>query len=114
MTTPLQPTYQYDQNSPWVRLAVVESNLTAMEKAVNVAHLEMNRRLEGMNEFRADLDKKDATMVPRAEYQILLVDVRKLQDAQSRAEGRSSIATVVSIVSLLTAVGFAIAELLLK
>jgi len=43
----------------------VETLIRALEKATDVAREEMNRRLEGMNKFREELDRQTATFVTR-------------------------------------------------
>ena len=43
----------------------LEVRITALEKATQVAKTEMDRRLEGMNEFRSQLDKQTRTFVDK-------------------------------------------------
>ena len=45
--------------------------ISALEKATTVAAGLMDRRLEGMNEFRQSLKDQAGTFVPRSEYQAL-------------------------------------------
>ena len=54
----------------------VNSKFESMERSVNVARVEMDRRLEGMNEFRAQLDKQVVTFPTRTE---LVSEIGKLQ-----------------------------------
>lgn len=45
-----------------------EQRSQAQEKALEVASAAINRRLEGMNEFRDALRDQTASLLPRAEY----------------------------------------------
>ena len=45
-----------------------DARISAMEKAVDVAKITMESRLEGMNEFRAALTTQASTFLPRTEY----------------------------------------------
>jgi hypothetical protein len=42
-----------------------------IERSIKVAKEEMDRRLEAMNEFRAQLDRQSSTFVPRSEIEIV-------------------------------------------
>ena len=48
----------------------IESRIIAMDKALEVASAQLNQRLEGMNEFRAQLSGQAQTFLPREEYRI--------------------------------------------
>ena len=48
----------------------IEARLEGMDKALNIASAQMNQRLEGMNEFRAQLSGQAQTFIPREEYRI--------------------------------------------
>lgn len=54
------------------REKTVNIQLVAMEKALSIAAREMERRLEGMNEFREQLSKQAATFIPLKEAALLL------------------------------------------
>lgn len=43
-----------------------------IENNIEVAKREMDRRLEGMNEFRKQLDKQSSTFMARSEIEILI------------------------------------------
>ena len=46
------------------------ARLIAIEKAIDVAKVEQDRRLENMNEFRAEMEKHSATFASRAELDL--------------------------------------------
>jgi len=51
------------------REKLTNSKFEMVEKSVNLANIEMNRRLESMNEFRSQLDKQARNFMPRPEYE---------------------------------------------
>jgi len=52
------------QNEKIIRL---EERLKASDEAKAIAYAEMQRRLEGMNEFRAQLDNQSKTFITKTE-----------------------------------------------
>jgi hypothetical protein len=46
----------------------VESRLIDLEKSIKLANTELNRRLEGMNEFRSQLKDQASSFITRPEY----------------------------------------------
>ena len=50
-----------------IKIARLEEQLKASDEAKEVAYKEMQRRLEGMNEFRAQLASQAQTFVSKAE-----------------------------------------------
>jgi hypothetical protein len=51
----------------------IEIKIKAVERAIKVAHKEMNRRLCGMNEFRHQLDRQASEFITRKELVTLLI-----------------------------------------
>ena len=51
---------------------LVNVQFTALEKALDLARLDMERRLEGMNEFRAQLSHQAGTFISAKEVSLLL------------------------------------------
>ena len=49
-------------------VAVMQANLEAHEKALEIARLDMDRRLEGMNKFREEMSADKLQFVPRTEW----------------------------------------------
>jgi hypothetical protein len=54
-----------EQEKADIRFQMIEGN-------IKIAKDEMDRRLEGMNEFRAQLDKQAQTFMPRSEIELLI------------------------------------------
>ena len=50
------------------QVSVMEAKIDAHEKALQVAAADMNRRLEGMNQFREENIRDKQTLVPRQEW----------------------------------------------
>ena len=71
-----------------------EARIRAMEKAVAVAYAAMDKRLDGMNEFRATLKDQTSTMITRQELTAILsgicADVEELKRFRYNAEGKAS------------------------
>ena len=72
--------------------------LNAHEKALEIARREMERRLEGMNEFREQLNHQTATFLTRTEIGLMHEkidnDITDLKKAKNIAEGKASVASV--------------------
>ena len=49
--------------------------LEAMEKALQVAYREMERRIEGMNEFRAQLSSQGSTFFTKNEHELFKTSI---------------------------------------
>ena len=73
--------------------------LEALDKALNIAKIENDRRLEGMNEFRAELEKNSLLFVTRESNDILHSNqadilekiserLRAIEQAKSNLDGR--------------------------
>jgi hypothetical protein len=54
------------------REKTVNIQLASMDKALTIATREMERRLEGMNEFREQLSRQAATFIPLKEATLLI------------------------------------------
>ena len=54
----------------------LDAKFDSIDNAVGVAKNEMDRRLEGMNEFRDQLTQQSATFVPRSE---LIIQLDKIE-----------------------------------
>ena len=68
--------------------------LMAMDKAVAAAKGDMDRRLEGMNEFRAQLEKQAGTFASRAEFTLRIDNLSRqitaLEKIANQATGSST------------------------
>lgn len=97
---------------------LAEQRFDAMDKALHVATQQMDKRLDGMNEFRESLRDQAAQMVTRTECSILHKkideDLRILRESKAMLEGKASqlsvnitlaiaiVGSIVSVVALLT------------
>ena len=70
----------------------------------------MNKRLDGMNEFRQTLSEQSDTFLTKAEYSVFRSrveeDIRMLREAKSMLEGKASqqalnVTMIISIVGLI-------------
>jgi hypothetical protein len=86
------------------------ARLAELDRATRLATDTMERRLEGMNEFRAQLKDQAGTFVSRAELEafkaIVDADMRPLRQAKARAEGKASqqavnVSTIIAVLGLL-------------
>jgi alkylhydroperoxidase/carboxymuconolactone decarboxylase family protein YurZ len=75
----------------------VNDKLTALDSAREKAEQQMNKRLEGMNEFRETLSDQAARLMPRTEYDFahksLDEKVRALEAALAKSPTKSEIET---------------------
>lgn len=73
---------------------VLSARIDAIEQAVAKAECQLNKRLEGMNEFREEIKDHAARLLTRAEYEVahraVESELRKLELARSNQEGRES------------------------
>lgn len=70
----------------------IEARLDAIEKATNLAKEQMNYRLEGMNEFREQLNRQAATFVTNKELNAKLDGLEKSR--------RDNLSLLISLVAL--------------
>jgi len=83
--------------------------LSASERALILSSSALEKRLEGMNEFRTQIKDERASFLPRSEYIIqhdkLADDVKDLQLSKAELAGKASqssvnIAQVISIIAI--------------
>ena len=93
------------------------SRIIALEKATELAAGTLEKRLEGMNEFREALKEQNATFATRGELRVFRdtveADVRILRESKANLEGKASqqsvnntklvayVALIVGVVSLI-------------
>jgi hypothetical protein len=84
-------------------------------KATDVAKESSDRRLDGMNEFRASLKDQNATFVPRSEYKVqtdkLDHDIQDLKEFKAMHEGKATMGSVY-IAYILAALGVIVSVIL--
>jgi len=71
-----------------------EAKFTAIDEATRTAHVSMNARLNGMNEFRDALKDQASQMITRNEFNLALGQIRldlvELQKYRNVADGKAS------------------------
>jgi len=82
-----------------------DERFRAQEKALELAYASMEKRLDGMNEFRQALRDQNSLFVNRAEHDALVADIRGLREFRAGLEGVASaksvyIAFAISVLSL--------------
>jgi glucose-6-phosphate isomerase len=72
-----------------VRFNALDRENLLRAEAVKTANTEMNRRLEGMNEFRSELQRNALTYLTRSEYNFHHADLEKrLEDFADTSDKR--------------------------
>jgi len=99
---------EYIDKTLGLQIAAIEVKIAALDKATLVAKESMERRLEGMNEFRDALKDQNATFVTRTEYERSICDIRELRDSKNKLEGKAD-QKAVNLATLLAAAALAIA-----
>jgi hypothetical protein len=89
----------------------VEEQRIAQHEAIVRADGELNRRLEGMNEFRAQINSERASYVRQGDLDLrlgkMLAEIRPMQDDKQRQTGGLTVIGVVAAV-LLSAASLAV------
>ena len=84
-----------------------EARLSAIEKATAIATNTLDKRLEGMNEFRSAMKDQSEKFLSKDDYQLrhtqIESDIRMLRESKSLLEGKSSRFQLVAIASLIIA-----------
>ena len=72
---------------------MIQKEFLATDRAIETAKIELNRRLEGMNEFRAQLSKQATEFVGRTEITLLIKnlenEIRALGEIAAEKKGSS-------------------------
>ena len=92
----------------------IDTRLADIEHARVQAHGALESRLGGMNEFRDTLSDQAKTFISRAEHDTLCTRVGELENKAARAEGRSSTATYIALLSAIVAVLSLLEKVLVK
>ena len=71
----------------------LESKLEAQEKALNLARDLLNVRLEGMNEFRADLQRLEGSFLTRMQFDAMMtkydLEIKSLNKSRDETKGKA-------------------------
>jgi hypothetical protein len=78
--------------------------IKAIEKATKIAKKQMDKRLEGMNEFRESLKDQASKFVTKDEFNRLVEDVKTLTAFKNTVQGRNSIAIFIALAGLIVAI----------
>jgi hypothetical protein len=108
------------------RIKALEDKVTMQfqltQLAVNKAELQMNARLEGMNEFRASINDRTANYPTRTELNLIVdklnIELQSLQNSRSEMTGKASEKSVqkvnaLAILGLIAGVGSVIIRFLM-
>jgi hypothetical protein len=108
------------------RIKALEDKVTMQfqltQLAVNKAELQMNARLEGMNEFRASINDRTANYPTRTELNLMVdklnIELQSLQNSRSEMTGKASEKSVqkvnaLAILGLIAGVGSVIIRFLM-
>ena len=95
----------------------LNSRLCALEKAVDVAKKEMDRRLEGMNHLESKLNVYMTKESYETKHELIQRQVDELRIAKAVLDGKASqqsvnVAMIVSIISLLLTLGILIVHII--
>jgi hypothetical protein len=102
------PCWASYQDEPITLRQYIDIRIDAVEAARIVAYQSMEKRLEGMNEFRDTLKDQAALFVTRRELDPLQDDIRTLRENAALMQGKASQA------SMYLAAGSAIAGILIS
>ena len=81
-----------------------EIRFLSMEKAVATAQSALDKRLDGMNEFRSTLKDQSASFITRAEHAALEREIQDLRESRAELTGKAS-QTSVLVAYILSALG---------
>jgi hypothetical protein len=108
------------------RIKALEDKITLQfqltQLAVNKAELQMNARLEGMNEFRASINDRTANYPTRTELNLMVdklnIEMQSLQNSRSEMTGKASEKSVqrvnaLAILGIIAGVGSVIIRFLM-
>jgi len=69
---------------------LINSRMRNIEQSTTLATNQMERRLEGMNEFRDQLKDQASRFITRAEYDILVTNIQELRETRAMLAGKAS------------------------
>ncbi len=90
-----------------------ETRIIAIEKSIEATAKVLDRRLEGMNEFREALKDQASKFITRSELNVIIqrldVDIRVLREYKATMEGKASQTSVsfayaIAIISLIVGI----------
>ena len=91
----------------------VDMRFSDMDDRTELAREAMEKRLDGMNEFRDTLRDQASKFIPRTEYDILCDDVQKLKESRAEMRGKASQnSVIVAYIFAVIGIGIGIVGLL--
>lgn len=95
MTNGQREPQKTDHNNNLVSLReYLEAKINSVEKAIDLAREAMEKRLEGMNEFRAQLKDQASVLITRNEVDVQITrintDIKLLNESKAKLEGKAS------------------------
>jgi hypothetical protein len=91
----------------------MEIKFDSINKATQIAITNNEKRLEGMNEFREQLENQSSTFITRNEHEIInkqiVDDIRSLRESRAELQGKASqnsvfIGYIISIVAIIISI----------
>jgi len=67
----------------------IETRLSSAEKAIAAAKCDLEKRLDGMNEFRQTLSDQATHFITRGEHDMLVEDIRGLRESRAMLQGKA-------------------------
>ena len=108
MPPPSRPTTHHTAEYVTLR-DYIDKSLEARDKALEVAYNTLDRRLDGMNEFRNALRDQGFSFLSKAEYAVfkegLEADIRSLRESRAELAGKAD-QKQVNIALILSVLGF--------
>ncbi len=105
------------------RFAVLEERITnhvqSTKDALNVALSAMEKRLEGMNEFRQTLSDQTKTFVTfdmyESKHEQLVLDIKELREWRANQQGKASqTSLIITLIISVTGVLLSIVDIIIK
>jgi len=96
-------------NTDWSNIVSLrdyfDSRLSSVEKETMLAKESMEKRLEGMNEFRDSLRDQSNKFITREEMRSLVLDIQGLRESRAELYGKASQSSVY-FAYLISIIGF--------
>ena len=97
----------------------IDTRIASLDKATDISHRNLERRLDTMNEFREALKDQSITFLTKAEYCVFKEqiddDIRSLMHTRSVLEGKASQSSVnVSLMIGITGLFISLVSLILR
>ena len=81
----------------------IEKRFELSESAARTALAAMDKRLEGMNEFRGAIEDQAKHFISRVEHDALCKRIEVLEQNRARIEGRASTSLIIALAGVIVA-----------